>query len=236
MLLLYKPIYVGVLYIIVYIGAVAVLFLFVLMLVNLREEAIDNLSSSRKEFNVNSVQYFLGLVLTSYVFLLSVKSSNFVYADLMDLKAWSDLSTKTIVYSLFKPTIDSLDFSSYANYVNLWSETFMLKPNQIMLILMNLMTFDSMLETQLGSEFLHNLARLSNELGTSGLRDVVVYIMSDLQNTLATDLLYQFKGLEESTKLVSPLFTDKYSNILYGAGSLLLLALIGSVYITKEAV
>ena len=40
-LFLYKPLYISVLYIIVYIGAVAVLFLFVLMLVNLRDEYIS---------------------------------------------------------------------------------------------------------------------------------------------------------------------------------------------------
>jgi len=59
--------------------------------------------------------------------------------------------------------------------------------------------------------------------------------MVHLEKSLNTDLIYQFKALEDSTTIVSSLFTDKFSTVLFGSGSLLLLALIGSVYITKEA-
>jgi len=113
MLLLYKPIYVGVLYIIVYIGAVAVLFLFVLMLVNLREEAIQSLKASNSESNVPAM--WLGLV-----FLVILLNTNFLIdtsvlrTSVTDLNAWSSLATTNAIYNLFG--VSSFEFMNYVNF------------------------------------------------------------------------------------------------------------------------
>jgi len=229
MLLLYKPIYVGVLYIIVYIGAVAVLFLFVLMLVNLREEAIQSLKSTKA--NVQSPVLWLVLVfavvLLNTNFLLDASILNTASTD---LNAWTSFATTSQVYSLF-----SANPVNFNNYVNFWAETSVLKTNQVLLMLINLMTAASDVEYNNSVEFINNLASLTRDTGVSSLYSVLNILMSDLQKALNTDLVYQFKALEDSTTIVSSLFTNKFSTVLFGSGSLLLLALIGSVYITKES-
>lgn len=229
MLLLYKPIYVGVLYIIVYIGAVAVLFLFVLMLVNLREEAIESLKTTKR--TTQSPVLWLAMVLFVVIlntnFLLDASILNVTSTD---LNAWSSFATTNQVFSLFNSNV-----INYNNYLNFWSETAILKTNQVLLMLINLMTSASDVDYQTSVEFINNLAALTRDMGSNSLHDILNIVMVHLQKSLNTDLVYQFKALEDSTTIVSSLFTDKFSTVLFGSGSLLLLALIGSVYITKES-
>jgi len=232
-LLLYKPLYIGVLYIIVYIGAVAVLFLFVLMLVNLREETL-NLVSQKDDTNFYSKEVpftvkILAFIIFAFNFFLLVDSQGFTLLPI-DLDSWTsfalinDSNIKGFVSgNLNLKILDAFAFNQLHN----------IDVSALFTTLINL-TDSSVVNDRVAINFLNDLSNIYVKFGLSGLKEVLMLLYSEISSYTNVNLVYSFSGLEDSTTLVTPLFLNKNSTLLYGAGSLLLLALIGSVYITKD--
>jgi len=96
------------------------------------------------------------------------------------------------------------------------------------------LTDSSVVNGSIAINFLADLSNIYVKFGLAGLKEVLMLLYTEIASYTNVNLVYSFSGLEDSTTLVTPLFLNKNSTLLYGAGSLLLLALIGSVYITKD--
>ena len=112
--------FIGISYIIVYVGAIAVLFLFVIMLLNIR---ISDIVEAGSQYTKNlPLALAIGLLFTYEIFKIIPFSFNNVsllssflniITNLNGLFLNSDISTDNIVYSTFNPVLADTTFTNF---------------------------------------------------------------------------------------------------------------------------
>ncbi len=229
-LFLYKPLYISVLYIIVYIGAVAVLFLFVLMLVNLRDEYISRpISWSSLKLNDFSRITLMFLILSTFFNYLDFSSLNGLA---LELQIWTSFNVeqgldstlknlyfyreKLYPHSIWVQLINYYSFMDVTSILSIWISFFDVNG----IYLFNLTKLIQLFYLMLQNISIEDFTELT-----------ILALFSSLKNSFVLyniPMYLTYLPTENNLNWLAPLFTV-YVDLLFCLAVILFIALIGTI-------
>lgn len=231
--------FLSVLFIIVYVGAIAVLLIFVLMIVNLRNEIITTRFSATN--SKSKMQNFVWSIINTLLLFCA-----FFYCRGFEtgLNNWLDMQAfinyKTWLTSFNAASVSYMENSYIQDYFlsTLYLDSMYNVLNNagtpaLILSLLNLVDTSVLNTTELDFA-LNAFAQVDANLSGSTFDAFIFSIFDQVANQLGVDFVFDIKANQQSSTLLYDIYTNKYRDLLFVCGSLLLVALIASVYITKE--
>lgn len=239
-LFLYKPLYISVLYIIVYIGAVAVLFLFVLMLVNLRNEYVYQPPFKWRNLKLSGF-IRLAFMLTLMLLMLSTFFNYLDFSSLnglaLELQIWASFNVeqgldnnlknlyfyreKLYPHSIWVQLINYYSFMDVTNILSIWIS--FIDVNAVNLH--NLPKFITLFYLTLQNISIEDFIELTTLALFSSLKNnFILYNMPMYLTYLPT---------ENNLNWLIPLFTV-HVDLLFSLAVILFIALIGTILTSNK--